>query len=203
LVVKIKRLLSYLLTKLRSYSKISNMNVIVRRYSITNMFDATLATLGVILGSYMYGELKPVFIIGASLGAALGLGVSGIVSTYITERAERIAEIRKLERALLTNLKSSEIAKAHKYAALFISVSSGGSSALAVLLVTSPFMLSSFNVISRYEAFTTSIAIALTMLFMIGFYLGRISRENGILYGLITLGAGILVATILILAGIL
>ncbi len=185
------------------YYKMSNMGVIVRRYAITNMFDATLAALGIILGSYLYGNINPVVIVGASMGAALGLGVSGVVSTYIAERAERIAEIKKLEKALLANLKNSEIARAHQYAAAVIAFVSGASSAFAVAFSTTPFILTILGLVDGEAAFICSVLLSLTLLYALGFYLGRVSRQNSILYGLVTLGAGVLVATVLFLVGAL
>lgn len=190
--------LDKLTERFKRYFRMSSVEVIARRYMVTNMFDATLATLGIILGIRIYGVGEASVIVGTCLGAALGLGVSGVVSTYITERAERIAEIKRLERVLLTNLKNSDVARARSYAAIITAIISGASPVVAVLLPTLPYITVLLGMISYEVAFLISLAISLTILFILGAYLGKISKQNKILYGLVTLAAGLLVAAVLI-----
>ena len=59
-----------------------------RRYFVANGFDGTLTTIGVVVGAYLSGIDDGMTVIAIGLGAAVGLGTSGVWSVWEIERAE-------------------------------------------------------------------------------------------------------------------
>jgi len=81
---------------------------IARRYFISNGFDGILTSVGAVLS----GIPDDATVIGIGLGAAVGLGTSAVWSVWEIERAETRAEIRRIERAMLTDLDDTRIERA-------------------------------------------------------------------------------------------
>ena len=67
-----------------------------------NRFELTI--LGMNMGFYTTGDVAMTVIISADLGAAIALSVSGFVSAYMSESAEREQELKELEQAVVTDL---------------------------------------------------------------------------------------------------
>jgi predicted membrane protein (TIGR00267 family) len=57
------------------------------------------------------------------------------------------------------------------------------------------------GVIAVESAYIASLAVTLVTLFMLGIYLGRIAKENALLYGIQTLIAGVATVAIALLLG--
>jgi hypothetical protein len=60
--------------------RISHSRGIMRRYFVVNGFDGALTMLGVILGFVTTDRVPLSVVIGACMGAAIALGVSGVSS---------------------------------------------------------------------------------------------------------------------------
>lgn len=172
---------------------------IARRYFVMNSFDGSLTMLGIIVGSYISGVTNPYTIIGAGVGACLAMGISGLVGAYATERAERVRKLKKIENAMLTDLRESEVAKASRLASFFSAVVDGLSPSISSIPSLIPFYLSVVFLFPIEYAFMGSILISLGVLFALGAFLGRIAQENLILHGLVLMGAGLVTALILML----
>ncbi len=179
---------------LRDYNRIANIDVIARRYFVMNAFDGVLAILGVLLGSYMVGSERNVVI---STGVAIGvaMAVSGVWGAYLTERAERQREIQELERATLSKLKETKIGRAANFAVFVIALIDGAAPFAAAIAILSPFLFLS-AIFSVKQMYVFSISIAFISLFLIGVFLGRISKENVLKMGIIMIFAGIMSAGI-------
>ena len=89
---------------------ITRTHAIMRRYFVVNGFDGALTMLGLITGFLGSDEVPPRVALGACLGAAVALTVSGISSAYISERAERRKELAELEAAMMADLGRSRTA---------------------------------------------------------------------------------------------
>ncbi len=76
------------LDRIRRVLKKTEVRSLSRRYFIANSFDGVLTSLGVIIGAYLGGVTDGLTVIGICLGAAIGLGTSGIWSVWEIERAE-------------------------------------------------------------------------------------------------------------------
>lgn len=190
------------LRKLRSDLHIVRADEIARRYLVLNAFDGVLATLGIIAGAYFAGATQARVILVAGLGASAAMGISGAWGAYLTERAERMRAIRELERELFTSLKGSTIEQASRTAVFLISMVDGLSPLATSLLCLSPLLVSLVGLVSLGVAVTFSIVIALVILFALGLFLGRMSRTNLILQGVLMTLAGFLIFALVYILGV-
>jgi predicted membrane protein (TIGR00267 family) len=162
----------------RNYVKITEADEIARRCFVMNAFDGSLTMLGVILGTYLARVYDPKIVIGAGVGASLAMGMSGFFGTYMTERAERTRKLKKLERAMVTNLEETVWDSASSFVSLWTALLDGISPALAAIVAVVPFILSNVGLIGFEVAFIASLVLIAMTLFMLGAYLGKISEEN-------------------------
>lgn len=170
---------------------------IARRYMVTNGFDGTLTMLGMMTGFYVSGTEELGVAINACLGAAIALFFSGFFSAYLSEKAERQEELRELEQALLVDLDESHYGDASRYLPFLIASVNGFSPLFLSLLIVTPLFWAYQGGSLPFSPFLAAIAIALLSVFLLGVYLGKISRQFWLWSGLRTvLVALILVATI-------
>lgn len=187
---------------LYSLFELGDLKEISRRYAVTNVFDSVLMMLGIILGSYSTGVSEPSIVVGLISAGALSIFLSGFIGTYISERAEREIKIKELERAVLMELEETVISKLERGKAVIIALMSGGIPSLAVMVLSIPFHLCRYSILGIEHSYMSSIAEALALLFIMGTYLGSLSRRNRIIYALSTLGAGILLVVVTIWLGV-
>lgn len=93
-----------------------DVRAISRRYFIANGFDGTLTSIGVVVGAYLSGIGDGVTAIMIGLGAAVGLGTSGVWSVWEIERAQAMAEQERIERAMLTELEDTRLQRENRAA---------------------------------------------------------------------------------------
>lgn len=168
---------------LKECLRISNAEEIYRRYFVMNMFDGALTALGIVVGAYFSGASNPKVILGAVLGAGLAMGLSGFSGAYMAERAERLRKLDELRKAMLKDLNNSIHEKAARLTSIWAALIDGASPLLAALLSILPFLLSLTGLISVQTAARASVAAIMVLLFLIGIFLGKISRENLIFSG--------------------
>jgi predicted membrane protein (TIGR00267 family) len=195
-----KKLEKYL-KKFRFYLRLTGVSAISRRYFVMNAFDGALTALGVIIGAWTSGPVEPRIIIGAGLGVSLAMGISGFSGTYFAERAERLRKLEELEKSLLMDLNNSVQVKAQRTAMIWAALVDALSPSLTALIAISPFIFAHYGLLSINEAVMTSLMLILLVLFMIGVYLGKISRERVIISGIRMMIVGIITAAIIILLG--
>lgn len=187
------------LEKLRRYMRISEIAPISRRYFIMNAFDGATTILGIVIGAYVAEITSEFLVIWSGLGATLAMGLSGFVGAYMTEEAEREKKLKTLEKSMLTELKNSVVGRASRFASLWAGIVDGISPALAAVTCLTPFFLSSLHVFSIGFAIQLSVAIALSIMFLLGVFLGRISKRNMFFHGAKMLFVGLII-TIVFLA---
>lgn len=166
------------------YLRITGSSTIARRYVVVNGFDGALAMLGIIMGFYANGGAELQVIISACLGAAIALGMSGISSAYISESAERKQELKTLEDAMVSDLQHSAHGRAARLVPLWIGLVNGLAPLLIALVIMLPLWLARGTNISPLDALTTSIAVTLLIIFLLGVFLGRISTTFWLWAGL-------------------
>ena len=198
-----KKKIKKTIKKWKQYSKISNVGSITRRYFVMNAFDGALTMLGVIIGAFVAGQLESRIIITAALAGSIAMGASGMSGAYMTEKAERKKKLKKLERAMLKDMKDTVHGKSHRFASFYAAVVDGVSPAIAALFVVSPFFLSNFKIIENDFAFYLSIGFTLGLLTILGIYLAKISDESMVRYGIQMLFVGLITAFICIGTSIL
>jgi predicted membrane protein (TIGR00267 family) len=178
---------------------------IARRMFVTNSFDGLLSSLGIILGAYIAGLRDPAAYVGTVVGASFSMGVfSGIIATYFSERAERMRELRMLEKQLLHDLKGSVYEKAVKFVPLYVALWSGLGVVLLPALGVTPFIvLPLIGGAPVWLMVYSSVALILLEIFLLGVYLGRVAGESPVRNGLKLLGIGGLAAAVLTLVELL
>jgi len=165
---------------------------IARRMFITNSIDSILSSLGVNIGAYS-SDLDPKIMILAVLGGSLSLSiVSGFIGVFVSERAERVRELKELEKKLGARLKSSLYAKSITLIPLYVALWSSIGMLVFPLIIVIPYVLALINLLKMWEAFVISIGITLTSLTVIGAYLGFVTGEKIQISALRTLGLGLL-----------
>ncbi len=174
---------------LRHYHRLAEVGAIARRYFAMNAFDGVLTTLGVLVGSYIGHVHSAHQVIAVGLGAAVAMGVSGFYGSYLIERAERDRSLRELEEVTLSSLEDSDIAAASTYATIVIALVDGVSPFVAAILVLIPFFVGPANM---HVAYIVGVAIAFIELFLLGLFLGRVSRQRLVWSGVKLAVAGVL-----------
>ncbi len=175
--------------------KLLEAEEMIRRYFVMNGFDGILTVLGILIGSYISENINPPLIINITLTSGIAMFISGFFGAYIAERAERLKEIRELERALLKPLKNSVLEEAVLTVTIIVGIVDGSSPLIVSLVIIVPFFLG----LSPLLAFYISLSIALILLFLMGLYLGKISKEHIILSAIRMVAIGILCIFLMLL----
>ena len=173
--------------KLRYYDTVTGMSKILRRYFVMNSFDGALTIFGLLLGSFAADIRDSHLILSIGLSTAVAIGFSGLTGALMTERAERLSEVRSMERALHRKLDNTDYKRAYEFASVVTGIVDGVSPILAATVLLSPFLF-----LPIPDAYFYSFGLALVIFFSLGMYLGRISREHLLLTGTRFLLAGVI-----------
>ena len=177
--------------KFRIYFNISNVAPIARRCFVKNGFDGAMTALGVAIGAYISNASDPLWIISAGIGVSIAMGLSGFFGAYITEESERSITLKNLEKSMLKKLDKSVIGKAQRFATLWVALIDGMSPFIIAMISLIPFLLTSYGTIPFFHALYSSIGMTLVILFLLGVYLGRVSKKNILVSGFKMLLAGL------------
>ncbi len=176
--------------RFREYLEVSKAQEIARRLFVMNAFDGTLTIMGVVIGAHFAGVTNPHIVITAGIGGSVAMGISGVSGAYLTEHAERKRDLRKLEMAMLKNLKDTHYARASEFASFVVAAVDGISPALSAAILVTPYLI--VPRISMDSAFFASLILGLAVLFTLGIFLARISDERPAVSGLQMIVVGIM-----------
>ena len=98
---------------------------------------------------------------------------------------------------MLTDLTDSMYAKASRTTAVVVAMVDGAAPALAALIIMSPLWFVPLGFLTYDFAFYIAMAICMLLLFMLGLFLGHISKKSIWKYAARTLLAGIVTAVLL------
>ncbi|WP_456385618.1 hypothetical protein [Desulfolithobacter sp.] len=171
---------------------------IARRYFITNGFDGALTMLGMLTGFYSSDTVPVSVAISGCLGAAIALFVSGVSSAYLSESAERKKELKELELAVLTDLDESDYGLASRYVPVMVALVNGLSPLLISLIIISPLWFARLGFSLYFPPLVTAIIIALAVIFLLGVFLGQVSRTFWLWSGLRSLAVALLTLMIIL-----
>lgn len=193
--------------QIRRHLEITQGVEIARRYFAMNAFDGLLPILGILVGGYLSMDTQdPALIYQTSLLAILATStamlVSGITSSYLTEGAERKRDIEELEGSMLASLKESLISKASRTTTVILSIINGLSPFMTGLLTASPLILVTIG-FGIEISFLIAVLMGMAILFVLGTFLGHVSRSNIVIYGLKTLAAGVMIVILTFVFSIL
>jgi len=176
---------------------------IARRYLAMNAFDGALTMLGLVLGGLL--TINPInpepgfaAILLAAFGTSIAMAVSGFSGSYLAESAERDREVETLGRAMLTDMSDSMYARAGRTTSVVVALVDGASPAVAAFLIIIPLLFVPAGYLDYHVAFYLSIGICMLILFLLGLFLGAVSKKNMWNYGAKTLFAGIITAAFML-----
>jgi predicted membrane protein (TIGR00267 family) len=179
-----------LIRRLRQYHEIAEVGEIARRYFAMNAFDGVLTAVGVLTGSFIGGVTDPRAVVSVVAATAVSIGVSGFYGSYLVERAERGRALKDLEESTLCSLQDTDISAAARYATVVIALVDGASPALAAVIIMLPFFFA--GLIGVDTAYYIGWAIAFVELFLLGMFLGHVSRTRLVVSGIkLTLAGGV------------
>lgn len=197
---RVKKRLVGVFDEYQSYNQLVGIAEIARRYFAMNAFDGVLTTIGVLVGNYLAGIRDVMIPIKIGVATSIAMGISGLWGAYLTEAAERKRELTELEDISLIDQSHTNIGKASRIAVIVVAVVDGLAPFLAAIIVLIPLFLDPLiqNVLLSYAL---AIVVALISLFGLGMFLGRISKQSMVGYGLKTLVAGLVAIAINFLLG--
>jgi len=178
------------LHELREYGDIASIGEIARRYFAMNAFDGVLTIMGVLMGNYTAHVRDPTVVIVTGFSTCIAMGISGLWGAYLTESAERKRDLGDLEGHTLTDLSETKIGRASRVAVVVVALVDGLAPFLSALVVLLPFFFSALlaDIVLSYYV---SLGMALVVLFALGAFLGRVSKESLVISGLKMIGAGL------------
>jgi predicted membrane protein (TIGR00267 family) len=133
------------------------------------------------------------------MGAAIALGMSGLSSAYISEAAERKLALDKLEQAMITDLQDSAHGEAARLAPWVVALVNGLAPLLISLLILLPLLLAHRGMQLPISPLYVAIIIALSLVFLLGVFLGRIADISWLRSGMQTLALAVVTATLIYL----
>ncbi len=166
--------MTMVLKQIKTLLEISQSREIMRRYFVVNGFDGALTMLGLIMGFYVSDYVELAIVITTCLAAALALGMSGISSAYISEAAERRRTLMELEKAMVTSLDESHHARAAIWIPWLVALVNGLAPLLFALIIISPLWLAHSGMVLALEPLLIAMLVALSIIFLLGVFLGRI-----------------------------
>jgi len=171
-------LLRRLVSDLRLVVKVyPDVRSIARRMFVTNSLDGIVAALGVNVGGYTGGD--PTALASSIIGGGVAMGVvSGMIGVYLSERAERLRELRELEKMVAHDLQGSVYWRAAQVIPLYIALWSGLGVLLFPVLIALPHLLAARGLLGVEPAFWASIGVGLASMAWLGDYLARVSGED-------------------------
>ena len=176
-----------------AYLRTSGVTRLARRYFVMNSFDGALTTIGLLMGAFVGGLRDPHSILAVSVSTAIAIGLSGAWGTFLTEQAERKRELKEWEHVLLRKLDKTDMASAQRFAAYYVASIDGLSPLVTSLVIVSPFALLNASATSLYAL---SFSLGAIVLFSLGVFLGHLSKESKISFGVKMLLAGVAASAI-------
>lgn len=159
------------------------LTVKVDRYFTRGLVDGSLATLGVVIGASM---ADPSIVITAGIGGGVANGLSNAFGALTAESAEVERRFSDIEKSMLSKgeLRKTILYKSMRKKVLLSGFSDGIASITGAFIPVLPFLLTYVLKYSNQVALIISILLTISTLFILGMYLGFISRKNLIYSGL-------------------
>lgn len=154
----------------------------LRRYFVNTIFDSTFVILGVIIGSVFSHDPSRQVVIATILTSSVALGISTGVSVYEAEKMEQERRMQEIESALLSSLKDTHIYRLSKVSTLLISLVNFSAPIMACAITLTPFLL--FSEAEVQTGGMVSVTLALSILFVTGAMMGRMTHRNPLWKGI-------------------
>ena len=159
---------------------------------VRGAIDGCLSVLGVVIGAY---GIDSSLLLSAALAGNLANGMSNVLAAFSASSAQRSAHLRALERAMLTDLQGTEPDQAARSGAVWEAASDGLATMAGGSVPVIPFFMFPAAI-----AIGWSITLSLLVMFVLGAWAGRFSRQGMLLSAvkLVTLAILTVLACLLI-----
>lgn len=161
------------------------------RYLVRGFIDGLLSTLGAVIGaSAAIGTSSETsaasVILSAGVGAGIANGLSNILAAFMGEKLVLVRRLEEVERAMLEEeaLRRSRVADEIHQKIVSGGIVDGLATIGGAMVPVLPFISVPLFGIKGIIALYSSIAVSLITFFILGGYIGKISRENVIFSGL-------------------
>lgn len=148
----------------------------LRRYFVNTMFDSTFAVLGIIIGSALTADADQDLVIATIITSCVALAISTGSSVYEAETLEQSRRMDEIGRAMLRPVEETNLGKASKASAAIIALSNSVAPLMSGAIIVSPFLLLGDE--TMIVAAESAIVLAIVLLFITGFIMGKLSEKN-------------------------
>lgn len=146
-------------------------------YAIRGLLDGTLATLGVVIGAR---GAAPAIIIAAGISGGVANSLSNVLAAFSAQRATMLQDLREIENAMVDKEleDTSPYRKSSKEVQLK-SIMDGVATIIGALVPVLPYFF-----LPPIAAMYTAIGITALLGFWVGFFMGKLSKQNVLYLGL-------------------
>ncbi|MDW8042553.1 MAG: hypothetical protein RMJ75_07135 [Nitrososphaerota archaeon] len=148
--------------------KLSEAIEVARRIAVMNFFDGVMVGTGLVLGLALSSAAGLKVVLVTVVSVTLGSAVSGFMGAWLAESVEQQSRLKKLEEALLSDLRGTIHHEAAVAAPLLVGVINAAAAASGVVLVSSPYMLVAQAVIDPLQGVIASAGVSLASLTGVG-----------------------------------
>ncbi len=174
------------------------------RYTIRGFIDGLLSTLGIVIGASaaIGGNVDASqIIISAGLGGGVANGLSNLLGALMGEKAALYERYREVDKAMLKDdaLKDTKIDEKYQNRVLSSGISDGLATLAGSIIPVLPFVVVMIMGLDPLIGLYSTIAMSLVLFFILGAYIGKLSKSNIIISGLKMAAFGGLTALIVTL----
>ncbi|KXA92723.1 hypothetical protein AKJ64_02390 [candidate division MSBL1 archaeon SCGC-AAA259E17] len=162
-----------------------------KRYLVRGFIDGLLSTLGAVIGaSAAIGTSSETsaasVILSAGVGAGIANGLSNVLAAFMGEKLVVVRRLEEVERAMLEEeaLRKSRVADEIHQKIISGGMADGLATIGGAMVPVLPFVFVPLLAIKGTIALYSSIILSLVSFFVLGGYIGKVSRENVIFSGL-------------------
>ena len=184
-----------MISEFRRLLRDPDVRSISRRYFISNGFDGTLTSIGIVVGSFLGGTETAMGIVRIVVGGTVGLAASGLWSVWEIERAEKRADLQRIEAQMLTDLSNTALTDDRTAARKVNAAMSGLGPTIGMLVPAVPFLFVGAGLPLGWAA-AAGVGLGVALLFVFGAYMGELSEQDWVYAGLRTALVGLLVGAI-------
>jgi predicted membrane protein (TIGR00267 family) len=150
-----------------------------RRYFVNTLFDSTFVVLGILAATTAEPTPDIEFAMSAIVAASLAIGISTGVSVYEAEHTEGEIRLRRLERAMLSPMRHTQIARRLRSARIAVAGVNFLAPIFVALVTTAPILMHQARILPDFlVASALSGALALGIILVAGYYLGKLTGRK-------------------------
>ncbi len=164
----------------------------VQKYAINTLFDSVNTLMGVILGTFLLGNATVRILVTSILTTSVALGISSGTSTFEAERLEQDRKLKEIEMAMIQEFDNSILKKNARKLVGFVGIVNFLTPVLIATMVISVLLLV-FNLVI---AIFIALGLMFTVLFLAGFFFGKVNQLSPFKHAFRMFGIGIATALV-------